>query len=290
MNIILRNSVPQSVDEENHTVRIRFTDESVDSYGTSLKFDGWDFKRFMDNPTVQLDHYSDAASNIGRVLEIIPVPDERAYDAIVQFDVDDMSEYGGNWAWGKVSRGFLRTWSVGFENLVNEGLEYLKNQLFEISLVGIPSNTGATTRALNDGSISEEEARGLMKRYYSEARKLEAALDNTTAKPKGVRMNKEELQAVIAEAMKPLQEQLAALQEKLATEIAPKAEAKTEENTPAEAEQKAPAEATEDKAATEDASTEVDETETISDEEAERIIAEFEKELAEDEGDESLGY
>ena len=73
MNIILRNSVPQSVDEDNHTVRIRFTDESVDSYGTSLKFDGWDFKRYMDNPTVQLDHYSDAASNIGRVLEIIPV-------------------------------------------------------------------------------------------------------------------------------------------------------------------------------------------------------------------------
>ena len=92
MNIILRNSVPQSVDEDNHTVRIRFTDESVDSYGTSLKFDGWDFKRYMDNPTVQLDHYSDAASNIGRVLEIIPVPDERAHDAIVQFDVDDMSE------------------------------------------------------------------------------------------------------------------------------------------------------------------------------------------------------
>ncbi len=54
----------------------------------------------MDNPTVQLDHYSDAASNIGRVLEIIPVPEEQAHDAIVQFDVDDMSDYGGNWAMG----------------------------------------------------------------------------------------------------------------------------------------------------------------------------------------------
>lgn len=204
--IKLRNATPSSIDEKNHTVRVRFTDESVDTYGTSLKYDGWDFSRFNDNPIVQLEHWADASANIGRVLEIIPVPEERAYDAIIQFDVEDTTEYGGLWAWGKVSRGFLRTWSVGFENLVADGMDYLQNMLYEISLVGVPSNTGATTRALKDGSITEAEADRLLKRYAGEAKRLQEYLkrDNNNSKSEEATMNKDEVTALLDEKLAPI--------------------------------------------------------------------------------------
>lgn len=211
MQLKLRNTVPSSVDEKNHTLRVRFTDESVDTYGTSLKYDGWDFSRFMDNPQVMLEHGGGATSNIGQVLEIIPIPAERAYEAVIQFDVEDTSEYGGLWAWGKASRGFLRTWSVGFENLVAEGMDYLKNMLFEISLVGIPSNAGATTRAVKDGTISEAEAQHMLKRYESEAKRLRNYLerDNNNSKSEEATMKKEDLQEAIA----PITEALAKIDE-----------------------------------------------------------------------------
>lgn len=214
MKYAIRAAVATSIDETNHTVRVRMTDESVDTYGTSLKFDGWDFGDFMKNPVVQLDHWSDAASNIGQVLQIIPVPEERAVDAIVQFDVEDKSEFGGAWAWGKVSRGFLRTWSVGFDNLVANGLDYLQNKLYELSLVAIPSNSNATVRALKEGMIDEAEAERLLKRYKGEAKRLQDYLkrdNNISSNSKEATMNKDEVTALLDEKLAPITTALEAL-------------------------------------------------------------------------------
>lgn len=213
MKYAIRAAVATSIDETNHTVRVRMTDESVDTYGTSLKFDGWDFGDFMKNPVVQLDHWSDAASNIGQVLQIIPVPEERAVDAIVQFDIEDKSEFGGAWAWGKVSRGFLRTWSVGFDNLVANGLDYLQNKLYELSLVAIPSNSNATVRALKEGMIDEAEAERLLKRYKGEAKRLQDYLkrDNNNSNSKEATMNKDEVTALLDEKLAPITTALEAL-------------------------------------------------------------------------------
>lgn len=292
MKYAIRAATATSIDEKNHTVRVRMTDESVDTYGTVLHHDGWDLSAFMDNPVVQLDHWSDASNNIGRVVEIIPVPEERALDAVVQFDVDDESEFGGKWAWGKVSRGFLRTWSVGFDNLVADGMDYLQNKLFELSLVAIPSNSNATVRALKDGQINAKEADWLLKRYKSEAKRLQEYLnrDNNNNKSEEATMNKEEMQAAITEAIAPFKEALDKLPETVntAVETATKdlneqvsklaaGNADDEAATKAAADAKAKADA-DAKAAKEAAGHDADDEE-ISDEEAEKILAEYEADL-----------
>lgn len=291
MKYAIRAAQATSIDETNHTVRVRITDESVDTYGTVLHHDGWDLSDFMKNPVVQLDHWSDAASNIGQILELIPVPEERAIDAIVQFDVEDKSEYGGAWAWGKVSRGFLRTWSVGFDNLVADGLEYLKNKLFEVSLVAIPSNSNATVRALKDGQLNESEAQWLLKRYKSEAKRLQEYLkrDNNNSNSEEATMNKEEMQAAIAEALAPFKEALDKLPETVNTAVAEatkdlneqvsKLATGNDDEAAKEAAAAAKAKAEADAKAAKEAAGHEDEDEELSDEEAEAILAEFEKDL-----------
>lgn len=292
MKYAIRAATATSIDEKNHTVRVRMTDESVDTYGTVLHSDGWDLSAFMDNPVVQLDHWSDASSNIGRVLEIIPVPEERALDAIVQFDVEDTSDFGGAWAWGKVSRGFLRTWSVGFDNLVADGMDYLQNKLYELSLVAIPSNSNATVRALKDGQINAKEADWLLKRYKSEAKRLQEYLkrDNNNNKSEEATMNKEEMQAAIAEALAPFKEALDKLPETVNTAVAEAtkdlnetvsklAEGNADDEAAKKAAADAKAKADADAKAAKEAAGHSDDDEEISDEEAEKILAEYEADL-----------
>lgn len=295
MKYAIRAATATSIDEKNHTVRVRMTDESVDTYGTILHHDGWDLSAFMDNPVVQLDHWSDAGSNIGQVLEIIPVPEERALDAIVQFDVEDESEYGGKWAWGKVSRGFLRTWSVGFDNLVADGMDYLQNKLFELSLVAIPSNSNATVRALKDGQLDTKEAEWLLKRYKSEAKSLQTYLkrDNNNNKSEEATMNKDEVNALLDEKLAPLKEnldKLAKLDETITAAVTAATKDLTEQvsklaagNDDDEAAKKAAADAKAkadaDAKAAKEAAGHEDDDEEISDEEAEKILAEYEQDL-----------
>jgi predicted RNA-binding Zn ribbon-like protein len=293
MKYAIRAATATSIDEKNHTVRVRMTDESVDTYGTILHHDGWDLSAFMDNPVVQLDHYGDGASNIGRVLEIIPVPEERALDAIVQFDVEDESEYGGKWAWGKVSRGFLRTWSVGFDNLIADGMDYLQNKLFELSLVAIPSNSNATVRALKDGQLDTKEAQWLLKRYKSEAKSLQTYLNrdnNNNKSEEATNMNKEEMQAAIAEAVAPFKEALDKLPETvnaavttatkdLTEQVSQLAKGNADDEAAAKAAADAKAKADADAKAAQDAAGHNADDEEISDDEAEKILAEYEADL-----------
>lgn len=293
MKYAIRAAVATSIDETNHTVRVRMTDESVDTYGTSLKYDGWDFGDFMKNPVVQLDHWSDAASNIGQVLQIIPVPEERAVDAIVQFDVEDKSEFGGAWAWGKVSRGFLRTWSVGFDNLVANGLDYLQNKLYELSLVAIPSNSNATVRALKEGSIDEAEAERLLKRYKGEAKRLQDYLkrDNNNSNSKEATMNKEEVTALLDEKLAPITTALEALSKldetvkaavteatKDVTDTVSKLTEQVEALKPADGKDGKPNTNPNDKGGGHNGDDD-DDDEDISDEEAEAILKEYEADL-----------
>lgn len=293
MKYAIRAAVATSIDETNHTVRVRMTDESVDTYGTSLKFDGWDFGDFMKNPVVQLDHWSDAASNIGQVLQIIPVPEERAVDAIVQFDIEDKSEFGGAWAWGKVSRGFLRTWSVGFDNLVANGLDYLQNKLYELSLVAIPSNSNATVRALKEGMIDEAEAERLLKRYKGEAKRLQDYLkrdNNISSNSKEATMNKDEVTALLDEKLAPITTALEALAKlddtvkaavteatKDVTETVSKLTEQVEALKPADDKDGKPNTNPNDKGGGHEGDGNDDED--ISDEEAEAILKEYEADL-----------
>lgn len=290
MKYAIRAAVATSIDETNHTVRVRMTDESVDTYGTSLKYDGWDFGDFMKNPVVQLDHWSDAASNIGQVLQIIPVPEERAVDAIVQFDVEDKSEFGGAWAWGKVSRGFLRTWSVGFDNLVANGLDYLQNKLYELSLVAIPSNSNATVRALKEGSIDEAEAERLLKRYKGEAKRLQDYLKRDNNNSKEATMNKDEVTALLDEKLAPITTALEALSKldetvkaavaeatKDVTETVSKLTEQVEALKPADGKDGKPNTNPNDKGGGHEG--DGDDDEDISDEEAEAILKEYEDDL-----------
>lgn len=262
---------PSSVNEDEHTVRVRMTTEDVDRHGESVSFDGWDFKDFLDNPVVLVNH-NDYELPIGSVIEIIPVPEDRAYDAVVKFDVDD--EEGAR-VWGKVSRGFLKTVSVGFINLVQDGMNLLENSLLELSFVTIPANPQATVRSLKDGGLTVEDAQWLKDKAENELRHLTKFLASHKVKDnsKEATMTKEELDAALEEKLKPITDALATVT--TALEAAATKDAVTEL---AEKVETLNTTVTDTNAAHDDAGHKDDDE--LSDEEAQKILDEFEADLA----------
>lgn len=263
---------PVSVDEDAHTVRVRMTTEDVDRHGESVSFDGWDFEEFMENPVVLLNH-NDYELPVGRVIEIIPVPAEKAYDAVVEFDVAD--EEGAR-VWGKVSRGFLKTVSVGFMNLVSDGAQLLQNALLELSFVTIPANPQATVRSFKDGGMTVEDAQWLKTKAETELKHLTKFLATHKVKDnsKEATMDKEQFEELLTAQLKPLTDKVTELETALAT-LPTKEDVETLSTKVTEL---ADTNAANNAAGHDDKG----DDEELTDEEAQAILDEFEAELKEE--------
>lgn len=273
---VFKSFTPTSINEQDHTVRVRMTDASVDRHGEVLTYEGWDFDDFMQNPVVLVNH-DDWQLPVGNVIEVIPVPAEKAYDAVVQFDVEDEDAAK---VWGKVVRGYLKTVSVGFLTLLQQGNEILQKQLLELSFVTIPANPNATTRGLRDGTIDTEDARWLLDRAQNEVKSLTKFLstDKLDSNSKGATMDKEQLQTALTEALKPLQDALAKVPELVKAEVEAATAGLTEQfSTLSEKVEKLPKSDT--KSPKEGDGTDDEE---LSDEEAEKLLAEYDDDLAEE--------
>lgn len=109
--------------------------------------------------------------------------------------------------WEMVKNGILRTVSVGFINEEYEGNELTKNELLEISIVPVPANPNAILLAAKDGLISKKDAQFMVKTMEKELEGLREITKDDSVE------NMEQLQQFITDALQPINDKLAGLEE-----------------------------------------------------------------------------
>ncbi|SUJ26515.1 phage prohead protease, HK97 family [Sphingobacterium spiritivorum] len=156
-----------------------FNDETeVNSYGFRIPNKGINLKRFKANPVMLDQHYNSTRAVLGAWKNI------RIEDTKLQGDSDfDSEDADAQKIEGKVERGYIKGASMGvtfnrdYMQLNPDGTwELTKCELYEVSIVAIPSNKNSLTLFAETGEILSEDA---IKLSISE---LSQAQDFTTNK------------------------------------------------------------------------------------------------------------
>ena len=126
----------------------------LDRFGERIDPQGWDFKRFMDNPVVEWAHRYDIPA-IGKI-ESLNI-DDGGLHGLVCFNDKSYDPFG--WAIGqRVKAGVIRAGSVGFRVIEIEipdretakdgtALIFRKQELLEFSICNVPANPYALAKA-----------------------------------------------------------------------------------------------------------------------------------------------
>jgi len=128
----------------------------LDRFGERIDPQGWDFKRYMNNPIVEWAHRYDIPA-IGKI-EGLTVDDEGLH-GIVFFNDKSFDTFG--WSIGqRVKAGVIRAGSVGFRAMEIEipskedskdgtSLIFRKQELLEFSICNVPANPYALSKRGN---------------------------------------------------------------------------------------------------------------------------------------------
>ncbi len=153
----------------------------VDRYGDIIEVAGWDLKNFQKNPVILWAH-NYGLPPVGTAKKVTKVDKALVFE--VYFPTDDEINAAG-WpdnmptpetVYRLCLAGVLRTTSVGFQGLETEpiygepqgedgwrprtGTRYLKQDLYELSIVPVPANPYAVIQdAVRKGIIPESQAR-----------------------------------------------------------------------------------------------------------------------------------
>ena len=150
----------ESVNDEERSVEFVISTEAVDSYNTVFKADGWDFKRYTENPVVFYQH-DFHGSNPDSLIGISEVRQEGNQTIGKVFfepaDVNPLAEK----VFRKIKAGTLRGASINADvtdgrfgnkdlNEDPEILYFTRQSLLEWSIVTVPSNPEALKRTRQD--------------------------------------------------------------------------------------------------------------------------------------------
>lgn len=156
------------------------SDESVNSHGFKILTEGIDTTRFEQNPIMLYMHESPVV--IGRWENLVKKDGKMFADAI--FDEDDTI---AKEVLGKVERGFIKATSLGIsykkEDLIqdSEGDVLQKCELYEISIVAVPSN-GNALKLYNDSFDTVQLKLNKLSNVNSIAQLLEVKADKNQEK------------------------------------------------------------------------------------------------------------
>jgi uncharacterized protein len=126
----------------------------LDRFSERIDPQGWDFKRFMDNPVVEWAHRYDIPA-IGKI-EGLAV-DDKGLHGVVFFNDKSFDPFG--WGIGqRVKAGVIRAGSVGFrpveieipskeESKDGTSLIFRKQELLEFSICNVPANPYALAKS-----------------------------------------------------------------------------------------------------------------------------------------------
>ena len=136
----------------------------LDRYGERIDPQGWDYKRYMDNPVVEWAHRYDIPA-IGKI-EGLSI-DDSGFHGLVVFNDKTFDPFG--WSIGqRVKAGVIRAGSVGFRVMEIEipskedskdgtSLIFRKQELLEFSICNVPANPFALTKSNEQVAGSNEE-------------------------------------------------------------------------------------------------------------------------------------
>lgn len=159
-NIVIREAVIRALSEENiknRQAEFVISTESVDSYDTVFKIDGWDLQRYANNPIVAYGHRA-WSDNPDMIIGTSTVRIEgKELIGVVTFEDESVNPMAEK-VWRKVQAGTLRMASVGANPIEyrwgvaadgeNPGVLYFtRTELYEWSIVPIGSNPDALKRS-----------------------------------------------------------------------------------------------------------------------------------------------
>lgn len=180
----------KSLDEKLRQAEYIISTDDVDRCGEIVE-QTWELDNYKKNPIVLFGHDPSKADNVlGKCIKFETEKDgeHTVTKATVQFAEEGTSSTVDT-VWKLVKQGILRTVSVGFiphafknENNMDEPTVLSNNELLEFSLVPLPANPNAVALAYGDGSITEKDAKFLIKNYKKEVDLLEKSLCDTIKK------------------------------------------------------------------------------------------------------------
>jgi HK97 family phage prohead protease len=161
-NIVIREAVIRALSEENiknRQAEFVISTESVDTYDTVFKIDGWDLQRYANNPIVAYGHRT-WSDNPDMIIGTSTVRVEgKELIGVVTFEEEEVNPMAEK-VWRKVQAGTLRMASVGANPIEyrwgvaadgeNPGVLYFtRTELYEWSIVPIGSNPDALKRSVD---------------------------------------------------------------------------------------------------------------------------------------------
>lgn len=130
------------------------SDETIDRMGDVIRASGWDLTNFKKNPIALFNHKSDFPVGKWTNLRI----DGNSLRGHLELAAKGISARIDELI-GLVEAGILRAVSVGFHHIeskpLGKGIEFVKQELVETSLVSVPANPNALAVAKSLG-VSEE--------------------------------------------------------------------------------------------------------------------------------------
>jgi len=157
----------------------------LDRFGERIDPQGWDFKRYMQNPVVEWAHRYDIPA-IGKI-EGLTVDDEGLH-GLVFFNDKSFDAFG--WSIGeRVKAGVIRAGSVGFRVVEIEipskedskdgtSLIFRKQELLEFSICNVPANPFALAKSIEAETKQSQELvqphfwGGLINNFQGEVRNV----------------------------------------------------------------------------------------------------------------------
>jgi len=139
----------------------------LDRFGERIDPQGWDIKRYMENPVIEWAHRYDVPA-IGKI-EGLTIDNEGLHGLVV-FNGKEYDPFG--WSIGqRVKAGVIRAGSVGFRVMEIEipskedskdgtSLIFRKQELLEFSICNVPANPFALAKNNEKRAINNEEGNG----------------------------------------------------------------------------------------------------------------------------------
>jgi HK97 family phage prohead protease len=136
----------------------------LDRFGERIDPQGWDFKRFMENPVIEWSHRYDIPA-IGKI-ESLTIDDEGLH-GLVFFNDKSFDAFG--WSIGqRVKAGVIRAGSVGFRVIEIEipskedsrdgtSLIFRKQELLEFSICNVPANPFALAKNIEAAETKQPQ-------------------------------------------------------------------------------------------------------------------------------------
>lgn len=135
--------------------RVIMSKQIEDRDGEIIMIDGIGYEKFLENPVVLYMH--DMHQLVGKVNKMEKGVDSDGIPVLwgwIEFADNDK----GKEVEKLVANGFLRAVSIGFANTQWEGNNCVKCDLFEVSTVTIPANSGALFKSNEEGKVNIEKA------------------------------------------------------------------------------------------------------------------------------------